>query len=672
MFNHSLNKVYIYVFISIYCSILSLDPSVEFSITIIYVYYSVIVVIVIKPMGNQISANSSFDGDDDEKMALRLDLYAQRIILKEVKFNSSLSDSGKCEKLIIITSEVLNRLPFRLISYMDRRHKLFSEKYETFNAMDRALLVNTNPEILKESKLDEPNEFRKRQMCVGLARFYIQIGNLFNAIMTTMRPYNYENTRRTGPDNFSDMLTFSLLEGRTMSSKDKLRYEMSNMSGFAKKQQDMKKRIGSILKFGEMVQDLTPGEGICNVQREIEQTKITPLTITGSSATETKIKPSIFAMLEELYYDIFHQSSSVNPKSPQFIAMSASMKEKIYRNDVRELYRIVTGGKEPGPEIETFTDVAKYVNDNDEIKKWCSQPGNKNLKIKVTNEMRSDSGFVEYVQHIRETIAYTSKQRKAIVGLLDRVFVTMKKSYDELREIEETWYKSGAKRYEGFERDDEYSREFFKLNLKYDFFINPNLTDAELQAITNEARTRIVRLYADSYQRFLKGFQLLQKIQANSEIVQLQMQQEISTKGQEALEPHSKQPNVENKNKSIIDALNWESTNLRDEKTTSEAIQPIIGEKSSEIASIFRDMTRKIHEKGMSDEKFKQVCLFYLKKVNAIIRPYLMREQFNRETSDNVKFQLSSLDKQYETFVSQQDKPSNTIQQSSPFLSGIV
>jgi len=642
-------------------------------ITIIYVYYSVIVVIVIvTSMGNKISAASSFGGDDDEKMALRLDLYAQRIILKEVKFNSSLSDSGKCEKLIIITSEVLNRLPFRIISYMDRRHKLFSEKYETFNAMDRALLVNTNPEILKESKLDEPNEFRKRQMCVGLARFYIQIGNLFNAIMTTMRPYNYENTRRTGPDNFSDMLTFSLLEGRTMSSKDKLRYEMSNMSGFAKKQQDMKKRIGSILKFREIVQDLTPGEGICNVQRDIEQTKITPLTITGSSATETKIKPSIFAMLEELYYDIFHQSSSVNPKSPQFIAMSTNMKEKIYRNDVRELYRIVTGGKEPGPEIETFTDVAKYVNDNDEIKKWCNQPGNKNMKIKVTDDLRKDSGFIEYVQHIRDTIVYTSKQRKAIVGLLDRVFVTMKKSHDELREIEQTWFKSGAKKYEGFERDDDYSREFFKLNLKYDFFINPNLTDAELQAITIEARTRIVRLYADSYQRFLKGFQILQKIQANSEIVQLQMQQEFSTKGQEQLEQETKQPDIENKNKSIIDDLNWDSTNLREEKTTSEAIQPIIGEKSSDVATIFRDMTRKIHEKGMSDEKFKQVCLFYLKKVNAIIRPYLMKDQFNRETTENVKFQLSSLDKQYETFVSQTDKPSNTIQPSSPFMTAIV
>ena len=642
-------------------------PPVQTVITIIYRYNS-----CKYTMGNKISGSASFE-DDNEKMALRLDLYAQRIILKEVKFNSSLSDSGKCEKLIIITSEVLNRLPFRLISYMDRRHKLFSDKYETFNAMDRVLLVNTNPEILKESKLDEPNEFRKRQMCVGLARFYVQIGNLFNAIMTTMRPYNYENTRRTGPDNFSDMLIFSLLEGRSTSSKDKLRYETSNMSGFAKKHQDMKKRLRSILKFGEIVQDLTPGEGICNVQNEIEQTKITPLTITGSSATETKIKPSIFAMLEELYYDIFHQSSSVNPKSPQFIAMSTNMKEKIYRNDVRELYRIVTGGKEPGPQIETFTDVAKYVNDNDEIKNWCNQPKNKNLKIPVTNEMRSDSGFVEYVQHIKDTIAYTSKQRKAIVRLLDRVFVTMKKSEDELREIEETWYKSGVKRYDGFERDDEYSREFFKLNLKYDFFINPNLTDAELQVITNEARTRIVRLYADSYQRFLKGFQILQKIQANSEIIQLQAQQEVSKMGQE--QPDSKQTKADTKNKniSIIENIIWDNTNLRDEKITSDTVLQIISEKSSEVASIFRDMTRKMYEKGVNDEKFKQGCLFYLKKANAIVRPYLTKEQFNKETTDNAKFKLSSLNSQYETYVNQQPESKlNTGPSSTPFFSLFV
>lgn len=615
-------------------------------------------------MGNKISGSSSGRSDDEiTQMALKLDLYAQRIIMKEVKFNSSLSDSGKCEKLIIITSEVLNRLPFRLISYMDRRHKLFSEKYEMFNAMDRALLVNTNPEILKESKLDEPNEFRKKQMCVGLARFYIQIGNLFNAIMTTMRPYNYENTRRTGPDNFYDMLSFSLLEGRKMSAKDKQKYEMSNMSGFAQKHKDMKKRLASITKFGEIVQDLTPGEGICNIQRDIEDTKITPLTIAGSASSESKIKPSIFAMLEELYYDIFHQASSVNPKSPQFITMSAVMREKIYKNDVHELYRIVTG-REPPPDIETFTDVAKYVNDNEEIKKWCNQPQNRNLKIKVTDDTRNDSGFAEYIQHIKETFAFTSKQRKAIVGLLDRVFVTMKKSEEELREMDENWYKTGAKRYDGFERDDEYSREFFKLNLKYDFFINPNLTDAELQSITNEARARIVRLYADSYKRFFKGFQILQKIQANSQIIQLQAQQELGMKGQETT---GEKPS--DKKATEIEGVKWENMTLRDARVAREIISQQLSRKDGKIALKYNELSDKLLKKGDTDRGQTQFCISLLNIMNTKVRgPILSQDNFDADDIQRLEYQLSQLNQMYETTINAKPKPNEQANERQPFL----
>ena len=47
------------------------------------------------------------------------------------------------------------------------------------------------------------------------------------------------------------------------------------------------------------------------------------------------------------------------------------MKNKVYRRDVQELYRIVTGGKEPGDNIRTFADVSQYINDNSIISKWC-------------------------------------------------------------------------------------------------------------------------------------------------------------------------------------------------------------------------------------------------------------------------------------------------------------
>jgi len=591
-------------------------------------------------MGNTLSVSSASgaSSDDIESMALKLDLYAQRIILKEVKFNSSLSDSGKCEKLIIITSEVLNRLPFRLISYMDRRHKLFSERYEMFNAMDRALLVNTNPEILKESKLDEPNEFRKRQMCVGLARFYVQIGNLFNAIMSTMRPYNYENTRRTGPDNFYDMLTFGLIEGRNASSSssssssggadDRARYETTNMSGFSKKQKDMRERLDRILTFGAAVPDLVPGAGICSLKNDLEQNKINPMTMAGTSSSENKIRPSIFAMLEELYYDIFHQTSSTNPKTPQFIAMSAAMKEKIYRTDVQHLFRIVTGGKEPGPDIRTFADVARFINDNDEINAWCQRDDNKSRKIPVTDELRSDSGFVEYIKHVKEMMRLTAKERKTIVGLLDRVFVTMKKSDEELRQIEENWDKGAYRRVEGFERDDKkYSRKFFQLNLKYDFFINPNLTDADLQAITNEARTRIVRLYADSYQRFFKGFQILQKIQEAGVLKALMAKVDVAKKAQE--EPAGS-GSGNGREKPEAAKINFNPDSFQDEKIVSENIYENLSNKSTQLANSFITLAREIYNRGSADDKLRTRLWSILRRLHADMREYTDRDRIDR------------------------------------------
>jgi hypothetical protein len=480
-------------------------------------------------MGNNVSSISNPNMDETRNMALRLDLYAQRIILKEVKFNSTLGDSGKCEKLIIITSEVLNRLPFRLISYMDRRHKLFSKDYEDINAMDRALLVNTNPEILKESKLDEQNVFRKRQMCVGIARFYVQIGNLFNAIMSTMRPYNYEYIQKNMPDNFYDMLTFGLLDGPEVRNKDKSKYDTYNMAGFTRRQNDVKEKMARLLKPGEINMNITPGSGICSIKKDIDNIKITPMssTTTASTITQNKIKPSIFAMLEELYFDIFHEISSSN-KSPQFIAMSEEMKNKIYRRDVAELYRIVTGGKEPGDDIKTFADVSHYINDNNKINEWCE--GNRGLEIPVNNNVRYNPIFVKYIKHIQSMNFRISKQRKGIVKLLDRVFNIMNKSEDVIHEIEESLDKGESKRYTGFEQDDQYSRDFFRLNLKYDFFINPNLTDADLQAITNEARTRIVRLYADSYKNFLTGFEILQELQESLGLDVLAKKKELAKK----------------------------------------------------------------------------------------------------------------------------------------------
>ena len=587
--------------------------------------------------------------DETRNMALRLDLYAQRIILKEVKFNSSLGDSGKCEKLIIITSEVLNRLPFRLISYMDRRHKLFSERYEPINAMDRALLINTNPEILKESKLDEQNVFRKRQMCVGIARFYVQIGNLFNAIMSTMRPYNYEYIQKNMPDNFYDMLTFGLLDGPDVRNKDKSKYDTYNMAGFTRRQNDVKTKMARLLKIGELDMKITPGSGICSIKKDIENIKITPMssTTTASTITQNKIKPSIFAMLEELYFDIFHEISSSN-KSPQFIAMSEEMKNKIYKRDVHELYRIVTGGKEPGDEINTFADVSRYINDNNKINEWCEK--NRGLAIDVNNTTRYNPLFVKYIKHIQAMNFRISKQRKGIVKLLDRVFSIMNKSEDVIQEIEESLDKGDVKRYSGFEQDDQYSRDFFRLNLKYDFFINPNLTDADLQAITNEARTRIVRLYADSYKSFLSGFEILQELQESLGLDALVQAKELAKKETEnptgANNAAAATATVAADKMKEFDQNNIES--FPEEKELSDKIQNAISGKNIDLANLFRIKKDEIVEavyKNSGNVKLTAMLWDKLKLLNTMAKTEIIYgpERLNTNVKERISSRLNTI-----------------------------
>jgi hypothetical protein len=596
-------------------------------------------------MGNKVSSISNPDMDETRNMALRLDLYAQRIILKEVKFNSTLGDSGKCEKLIIITSEVLNRLPFRLISYMDRRHKLFSKHYEDINAMDRALLVNTNPEILKESKLDEQNVFRKRQMCVGIARFYVQIGNLFNAIMSTMRPYNYEYIQKNMPDNFYDMLTFGLLDGPEVRNKDKSKYDTYNMAGFTRRQTDVKAKMERLLKPGEIDMKITPGSGICSIKKDIDNIKITPMsmTTTASTITQNKIKPSIFAMLEELYFDIFHEISSSN-KSPQFIAMSEEMKNKIYRRDVAELYRIVTGGKEPGDDIKTFADVSHYINDNNKINEWCQ--GNKGLEIPVNNNVRYNPIFVKYIKHIQSMNFRISKQRKGIVKLLDRVFTIMNKREDVLLEIEESLDKGDTKRYSGFEQDDQYSRDFFRLNLKYDFFINPNLTDADLQAITNEARTRIVRLYADSYKSFLTGFEILQELQANLGLDALVQAKELAKKETENPTAGNNAATAAADKSKEFEQNNIDS--FPEEKELSDKIQNEISKKNGELANLFRIKKDEIVEavyKNSGNVKLTAMLWDKLKLLNTMAKTEIIYgpERLNTNVKERISSRLNTI-----------------------------
>jgi hypothetical protein len=329
-------------------------------------------------------------------------------------------------------------------------------------------------------------------------------------------------------------------------------------------------------------------------------------------------------MLEELYFDIFHQATEVNTNTPQFIAMSERMKNKVYRRDVQELYRIVTGGKEPGDDIRTFADVSQYINDNSIIQQWCEK--NRGLEINVNNNVRYNPIFVKYVKHIQMMNYKITKHRKGIVKLLDRVFVVMKQNEDVLHEIEEDWAKGNFKRYQGFEQDDQYSRDFFRLNLKYNFFINPNLTDADLQVITNEARTRIVKLYAESYRFFLEGFQILQELQETLGLEALVVKKNMAKKETENL--------ASSANGAASDISKrfdpWVYRNLPEQREFSDNIYNEI--KEGTIANKYKEIYMKLYNAAVTsnDKGTRSSMSNSMKRLNA----YMVNNILKNTSSD--------------------------------------
>jgi hypothetical protein len=169
--------------------------------------------------------------------------------------------------------------------------------------------------------------------------------------------------------------------------------------------------------------------------------------------------------------------------------------------------------------------------------------------------------------------------------------------------------------------------------LKYDFFINPNLTDAELQVITNEARTRIVRLYADSYKHFLEGFEILQELQENIEVDMM-----INTK--ELAKKETENPTTPDVKKTNLRARRI----LPDEKAFSDETFNTLSNINGDLARKYRDNYEAIYKIASStiNESVKSDMTNKLRNLNLFVTQNITETMNPNEINDEIKRNLLS------------------------------
>ena len=131
-------------------------------------------------------AQQSTSGSDDKKsLSSTIDYLAANYILTS-KFQDfkKLTDPQYCKNLVVLTSDVISRyLSHNEIEYLKQRMEGNQEVLAMSNPEKIAYFNKNNLD-----KMDIKSELKKKRMCIAIAKYYVQIFHIFNAIAHTINP----------------------------------------------------------------------------------------------------------------------------------------------------------------------------------------------------------------------------------------------------------------------------------------------------------------------------------------------------------------------------------------------------------------------------------------------------------------------------------------------------
>jgi hypothetical protein len=383
----------------------------------------------------------------------------------------SLKNSEYCDKLIIVTSKVLQKyLTTMDVKYLASKMKDYTEVNE---------MTEDNLLYLKKDKLsdiDVKNATSKKRMCIGIAKYYIKIAYLFSAIVTTINPtYTYK-------DSFGTTHTV------TFKDKNKIPKNVNRDSIRVNKVNLCSERIdalinGQDLSMKEPNQPIKIKPQFCDMNLKKKKTMEEQEVKTKTLADEPGI-----VQLESLYNDVYDYTTG------KFTGMSDTMKAD-YKQDVELLYKAFSGNTDgPVPSnIKKFSDIPlRNFHNMDGCK---AAP--KNQYLKEYEGTTKQKLFVDYANHVNEMMVTADKNKNALIGVLDKLFA-------------------------------------FAINpqtKKPEITIHPNLKDEELNNIIRETQKLLIALYTSCETDFIKGLEIFEKIIQEQMEITLQNQIKQLKKG---------------------------------------------------------------------------------------------------------------------------------------------
>ena len=308
-------------------------------------------------------------------------LAAQYITKDEFKNMSNLNNPEYCNELIILTSKIFKEyLNPKVIEYLAVKKGVEGE-----NIMTKDQII-----AIQKGNLDKINVkdgIKRERLCIGLAKFYIQIGHIFSAVSSTLNPqYQFK-------DEDGNLTEQSITDREGLPGSSERIITRNNLCS-----NRLKILLGNI-DYNDLLDE--------------EIIKINPNFCDSNGTTGDKtlnMEPGI-PELEELYFDQYNYNIA------KFDSMSDEMK-KVYDNDVKSLYEAFSDGEEKfdSDNIKSFSDI--------KLKDFYNASGCSSGKFNNPVVGSSKSGlFKKYANNIKKMIENIKLQNDKLLKILDQIFV---------------------------------------------------------------------------------------------------------------------------------------------------------------------------------------------------------------------------------------------------------
>jgi len=352
-------------------------------------------------MGNTTSTNSgNFDKKEFDNFYDIIDYIASYYILTmDFKSLSKLSEKEYCDKLVILTSDIINRhFNDTEITYLAQRIKNGMEVNEL--SKEKVTYVNKDQLESLDVSNDKNKSIKKRRVCIGIAKFYVKIAHIFAAIVMTINPvYMYK-------DSYGNTVKTGLME------KDKI---PKNVKTKLYKLNICDNRIRA-LKKGEFVDE--------NTKQATMQPKVCDMNINQNGTIKSLADEPGINELMKLYLDDNYDYSN-----GAFTGMSETTKGQ-YMSDLKTFYTAFTGNETMPNEITKFSDIKL----RDYKSKIGCQGNNPILQNKYTLSSK-DELFVKYATNIKNMIETAANNQKKLLSVINDLFIFIEDPYTKKKKI---------------------------------------------------------------------------------------------------------------------------------------------------------------------------------------------------------------------------------------------